>query len=85
MVALSYDFLALHFEPLLDFHPRAMPNPRISPEGFRLGPTPREVLGLLDGNLTLRGWSERFGSAEELLTFYRTVYLLVECSMAQFE
>ncbi len=85
VVALSYDFLALHFEPLLDFHPRAMPNPRISPEGFRLGPTPREVLGLLDGNLTLRGWSERFGSAEELLTFYRTVYLLVECSMAQFE
>jgi hypothetical protein len=85
VVALSYDFLGQHFDPLMDFHPRAMPNPRISPEAFRLGPTPREVLGLLDGNLTLRGWSERFASPEELLTFYRTLYLLVECSMAQFE
>lgn len=85
VVVLSYDFLAPHFEALMDFHPRAMPNPRISPEAFRLGPTPREVLGLLDGSLTLRAWSERFASAEELLTFYRTLYLLVECSMAQFE
>jgi eukaryotic-like serine/threonine-protein kinase len=85
VVALSYDFLALHFDPLLDFRPRAMPNPRINPETFRLGPTPREVLGLLDGSLTLRDWSERFSSTEELLTFYRTLYLLVECSMAQFE
>jgi serine/threonine protein kinase len=85
VVALSYDFLAMHFEPLMDFHPRAMPNPRVSPEAFRLGPTPREVLGLLDGNLTLRSWSERFLSPDELLTFFRTLYLLVESSMAQFE
>jgi hypothetical protein len=85
VIALSYDFLGQHFEPLMDFHPRAMPNPRISPEAFRLGPTPREVLGMLDGNATLREWAERFGSAEELLTFYRTLYLLVESSMAQFE
>ncbi|HEX7509221.1 MAG TPA: protein kinase [Polyangia bacterium] len=85
VVALSYDFLASHFEPLMDFHPRAMPNPRVSPETFRLGPTPREVLSLLDGSLTLRAWAERFGSPDELLTFYRTLYLLVESSMAQFE
>jgi serine/threonine-protein kinase len=85
VVALSYDFLANHFEPLMGFHPRAMPNPRISPETFRLGPTPREVLGLLDGSLTLHAWAERFGSPDELLTFYRTLYLLVESSMAQFE
>jgi len=85
VVALSYDFLSSHFEPLLGFHPRAMPNPRVSPETFRLGPTPREVLGLLDGSLTLQAWAERFGSPDELLTFYRTLYLLVESSMAQFE
>jgi serine/threonine protein kinase len=85
VVALNYDFLAPHFEPLMDFHPRAMPNPRVSPEAFRLGPTPREVLGLLDGKSTLRDWSHRFASTDELLTFYRTLYLLVECSMAQFE
>jgi serine/threonine protein kinase len=85
VVALSYDFLAAHFETLMDFRPRAMPNPRINPEAFRLGPTPREVLGLLDGAATLRDWAERFGSPDELLTFYRTLYLLVETSMAQFE
>ena len=85
VVALSYDFLASHFEPLMDFHPRSMPNPRVSPEAFRLGPTPREVLGILDGSLTLHGWAGRFGSPDELLTFYRTLYLLVESSMAQFE
>jgi serine/threonine-protein kinase len=85
VVALSYDFLATRFEPMMDFHPRAMPNPRISAEAFRLGPTPREVLVLLDGSLTLRMWAQRFGSPDELLTFYRTLYLLVESSMAQFE
>ena len=85
VVALSYDFLAGHFEPLMDFHPRSMPNPRVSPEAFRLGPTPREVLGLLDGSLTLHAWAGRFGTPDELLTFYRTLYLLVESSMAQFE
>ena len=85
VLALSYDFLTAHFDPLMDFHPRAMPNSRISPEAFRLGPTPREVLALLDGSITLRAWADRFVSTEELLTFYRTLYLLVESSMAQFE
>ncbi len=85
VVALSYEYLSEHFETLMDFRPRAMPNPRVSPEAFRLGPTPRDVLGILDGSATLREWAERFGSADELLTFYRTLYLLVETSMAQFE
>lgn len=85
VVALSYEFLVEHFETLMDFRPRAMPNPRINPEAFRLGPTPREVLGLLDGHSTLREWAERFTSPDELLTFYRTLFLLVETSMAQFE
>jgi eukaryotic-like serine/threonine-protein kinase len=85
VVALSYDFLVAHFDTLMDFRPHAMANPRVSPEAFRLGPTPRDVLGMLDGNSTLREWAERFGSTDELLTFYRTLYLLVETSMAQFE
>jgi hypothetical protein len=82
---LSYEFLTAHFEPLMDFHPRAVANPRISPEAFRLGPTPREVLGLIDGGSTLRAWVERITSSEEQLTFFRTLYLLEESSMAQFE
>jgi hypothetical protein len=85
VLALSYDFLAGRFAPLAGFRPRAMPNPRINPEAFRLGPTPREVWGLLDGSRTLAEWTERFGSPDELLTFYRTLHLLVETSLAQFE
>jgi hypothetical protein len=85
VLALSYEFLTAHFEPLMDFHPRAVANPRISPEAFRLGPTPREVLGLIDGGSTLRAWVERITSSEEQLTFFRTLYLLEESSMAQFE
>ena len=85
VLALSYDFLVGRFAPLAGFRPRAMPNPRINPEAFRLGPTPREVWGLLDGSRTLAEWTERFGSPDELLTFYRTLHLLVETSLAQFE
>jgi serine/threonine-protein kinase len=85
VLALNYEFMAAHFEPLMGFRPRAMPNSRISPESFRLGPTPREVLALLDGSLTLQVWSQRIASSDELLTFYRTLYLLMENSMAQFE
>jgi serine/threonine-protein kinase len=85
VLTLSYDFLASRFAPLSGFRPRAMPNPRINPEAFRLGPTPREVWGLLDGSRTLEEWTERFGSSDELLTFYRTLHLLVETSLAQFE
>jgi len=43
------------------------------------------VWGLLDGSRTLAEWTERFGSSDELLTFYRTLHLLVETSLAQFE
>jgi hypothetical protein len=85
VLALSYDFLASRFAPLAGFRPHAMPNPRINPEAFRLGPTPREVWGLLDGSRTLMEWTESFGSSDELLTFYRTLHLLVETSLAQFE
>jgi len=85
VLALSYDFLASRFAPLTGFRPHAMPNPRINPEAFRLGPTPREVWALLDGSRTLGEWTESFGSSDELLTFYRTLHLLVETSLAQFE
>ena len=85
VLALSYDFLAARFGPLSGFRPRAMPNPRINPEAFRLGPTPREVWNLLDGSRTLDEWTIRFSSPDELLTFYRTLHLLMETSLAQFE
>jgi len=85
VLTLSYDFLASHFLPMSEFHPRALPNPRINPEAFRLGPTPREVWNMLDGSQTLGEWCQRFGSPDEILTFYRTLHLLVETSLVQFE
>jgi eukaryotic-like serine/threonine-protein kinase len=85
VLTLSYDFLAARFLAMGEFHPRALPNPRINPEAFRLGPTPREVWNMLDGSQTLAEWCQRFSSADELLTFYRTLHLLVETSLVQFE
>jgi hypothetical protein len=85
VLTLSYDFLVAHFMPMADFHPHALSNPRINPEAFRLGPTPREVWNMLDGTQTLGEWCQRFTSPDELLTFYRTLHLLVETSLVQFE
>jgi hypothetical protein len=33
----------------------------------------------------LRDWGTRIASSDELLTFYRTLYLVVKNSLAQFE
>ncbi|HEX7598581.1 MAG TPA: protein kinase [Polyangia bacterium] len=85
VLALSYEFLTGRFSAMAGFRPKALPNPRINPEAFRLGPTPREVWNLLDGSHTLEEWTTRFASPDELLTFYRTLHLLVETSLAQFE
>jgi len=84
LLTLPYDFLERRFARFLDYRPRANPYGRVSPESFRLGPTPREVLGFLDGSRTLREWIARFGNPEELLTFLRTLYLLVETDLATF-
>lgn len=84
VLTLPYEFLERKFMPLLEYRPRARPSTRIQPEAFRLGPTPRDVCGFLDGTRTLREWMGRFTSPGELLTFLRTVYLLIEADLAQF-
>ena len=73
------------FATLLDFRPSATGRTHIAPEGFRLGPTPGEVLRLLDGKQTLRAWMAQFTTPAELLTFLRSLYLLVETDLAQFD
>jgi eukaryotic-like serine/threonine-protein kinase len=85
LLTLPYEFLERKFRPFLDYRPRANPFGRIAPEAFRLGPTPREVLNFLDGSRSLRDWMSHFTQTEELLTFLRTLYLLVETDLAQFE
>ena len=78
VVNLPYELLTHRFDPLLDYRPVATRRGRVEPEAFRIGPTPREVLNLLDGDRTLRDWMNQFGDREELLTFLRSLYLLVE-------
>lgn len=85
LLTLPYEFLERKFTPFLEYRPRANPYGRIQPEAFRLGPTPREVLNFLDGSRTLREWMSHFTQTEELLTFLRTLYLLIETDLAQFE
>jgi hypothetical protein len=82
---LPYELLEQRFSTLLDFHPRANDRARVDPEAFRLGPTPREVLDILDGERTLRAWMSHFTDPGELLTFLRSLYLLVETDLAQFD
>jgi len=85
VVNLPQDLLEQRFATLLDYRPIATGHVRVEPEAFRIGPTPREVLGLLDGERTLRAWMEQFTEPDELLTFLRSLYLLVETDLAQLD
>jgi serine/threonine-protein kinase len=85
VVNLPYELLTQRFDPLLDYRPLSTRRGRVEPEAFRIGPTPREVLNLLDGERTLREWMNQFGDREELLTFLRSLYLLVETDLAELD
>ena len=73
------------FATQLDFRPSSTGRTHISPDAFRLGPTPGELLRLLDGERTLRAWMSHFTTPSGLLTFLRSLYLLVETDLAQFD
>jgi len=85
VVNLPYELLVQRFDPMLDYRPVATGRGRVEPEAFRIGPTPREVLNLLDGERTLRDWMNQFNDREELLTFLRSLYLLVETDLAELD
>jgi serine/threonine-protein kinase len=85
VVALPRGLLEQHFASLTDYTPVATRSGRVQPEAFAIGPTPREVLELLDGQRTLRQWTDNFSDVEERLTFLRSLYLLVETDLAQLD
>jgi serine/threonine-protein kinase len=85
VVMLPGEMLEQRFEPMVDYRPVATGSRRVQPEAFRIGPTPREVLELLDGERTLRAWTDQFSEPEERLTFLRSLYLLVETDLAQLD
>ena len=85
VVTLPGEMLEQRFEPLVDYRPVATSHRRVQPEAFRIGPTPREVLELLDGERTLRAWMDQFAEPEERLTFLRSLYLLIETDLVQLD
>jgi serine/threonine protein kinase len=85
VIHLPGPLLDQRFAPLLDLRPVAARRERLAPEAFRIGPTPREVLSMLDGSRTLREWIEQYEDPTEVLTFQRTLYLLIETDLAQLD
>jgi hypothetical protein len=85
VVNLPLPFLEQRFSSSLDYRPIATGQARVQADAFRIGPTPREVRDMLDGQRTLRAWLEQFTDADEQLTFLRSLYLLVETDLVQFD
>ena len=81
VLILPVDHLQRRFRPMLDLRPVSYQPPPIDPEAFRLGPTPRDLLTMLDGSRTLRMWLSSLSSSDERVTFMRTLYLLTEAGL----
>jgi serine/threonine protein kinase len=82
VLTLPLDIFRLRFQPLLDRRPAAVAPARIDPASFRLGPTPQELLGVLDGSRSIRDWMGSMPTPDEQMTFLRTLYLLTESGLA---
>ncbi len=85
VVSMPAALLESRFEPIEDLRPVASGRGRVDPEAFKIGPTPREVLEMLDGERTVRAWLDQFGDPDERLTFLRALYLLVETDLAELD
>jgi hypothetical protein len=85
VLTMPFETLERGFAPLLDFRPSSTGRTHIAPDRFRLGPTPGDVLRLLDGSRTLRAWQGQFRAPTEWLTFLRSLHLLIETDLAQFD
>ena len=85
VVSMPGALLEARFDPIGDLRPVASGRGRVEPEAFKIGPTPREVLDMLDGERTVRAWLDQFGDPDERLTFLRALYLLVETDLAELD
>ncbi|HLK92565.1 MAG TPA: serine/threonine-protein kinase [Polyangia bacterium] len=85
VVSLPAALLERRFESQGDLRPIATGRGRVDPEAFKIGPTPREVLDMLDGERTTRAWLAQFTDRDERLTFLRSLYLLVETDLAELD
>ncbi|HTB56307.1 MAG TPA: protein kinase [Polyangia bacterium] len=85
VVSMPAALLERRFEPIGDLRPVPSGRGRVDPEAFKIGPTPREVLDMLDGERSVRAWLHQFGDPDERLTFLRALYLLVETDLAELD
>ena len=83
VLALPIDYFKWRFAGWVDLRPVLVTPPRVAPEAFHLGPTPRDLWQILDGSRTLREWASQFSASEEQVTFLRTLYLLFETGLAK--
>ena len=72
------DFVHAWAKPLLPRFAIAVPGARGEPDGFRLGPYPRELCTRLTGQLTVRDHLTLCRDPAERVQFLRTLRLLVE-------
>ena len=85
VVSMPGALLERRFDPIGDLRPVSSGRGRVAPEAFKIGPTPREVLEMLDGERTVNAWRNQFADPDERLTFLRALYLLVETDLAELD
>ncbi|MEO6954978.1 MAG: serine/threonine-protein kinase [Polyangia bacterium] len=54
---------------------------RPTPEHFRVGAGPRELMSRMDGKRTVGEWMKRYDQPDQLVTLCRTLYLLIEAEL----
>ena len=85
VVSMPAALLERRFDPIGDLRPVSSGRGRVDPDAFKIGPTPREVLEMLDGERTVNAWRNQFADPDERLTFLRALYLLVETDLAELD
>ena len=85
VLTLPADDLEERFSAFAEARPRRSDRQRFEPDAFRLGPTPREVLALLNGDRTVADWLSQFSLPEERATFLRSLHLLVETDLVELD
>jgi serine/threonine-protein kinase len=81
VAGLPLQIIRQRFDRVVHLRPIRADKERPTPEQFRVGAGPRELLSRLDGRRTVGEWMRRYEQPEQLLTLCRTLYLLTESEL----
>lgn len=81
--AMDTAIIERRFASSLELRPIATRRSRLTPEAFRIGPTPREVLAMIDGTRSLGDWLAGAASERQRAILLRTLYLLIESDLVE--